>query len=85
MLVPFLSDKMLLDELEKDLVFLVERSPSAQAADIVAAISRVDALSRKHAHELHPRLLHFLQGRSYQKALALVRGERPQAGPCRGN
>ncbi len=75
---------MSVDELEKHLTFLVERSPSAQTSDIVAAIAELDAIAREHANQLHPRLLHFLQGRSYQKALALVRGERPQAGPCRG-
>lgn len=65
---------MVLEEAEQHLVFLVERAPEASADQIVAATTRLDALVREHRHALPPALLHYLQGRSYHKALAMLRG-----------
>jgi len=31
---------------------------------------------------IHPRLLHFLQNRSYQKALTWINGGEPERGTC---
>lgn len=41
---------------------------------ISAALTEVEALLAAHRGELHPRLVHFLEGRSYAKALAFLGG-----------
>jgi hypothetical protein len=66
---------------------------AAKAGDgpgISAALNEVEALHAEHGRELHPQLAHFLEGRSYAKALAWLGGEsgfgRPSSPPggCAG-
>lgn len=51
----------------------------ADGAALSAALSEVDSLCAMHRNALHPRLVHFLEGRSYAKALAWL-GEQPEFG-----
>lgn len=44
-----------------------------------AALGELDSLLVEHRGQLDPRLEHFLEGRSYAKALAWL-GERPEFG-----
>lgn len=44
-----------------------------------AALAELDGLLAEHRGQLDPRLEHFLEGRSYAKALAWL-GERPEFG-----
>lgn len=44
-----------------------------------AALAELDGLRAAHRGQLDPRLEHFLEGRSYAKALAWL-GERPEFG-----
>ena len=37
---------------------------------VSAALNEIEALLTAHRGELHPRLVHFLEGRSYAKAIA---------------
>ena len=41
---------------------------------ISAALTEVEALLAAHRNGLHPQLVHFLEGRSYAKALAYLGG-----------
>lgn len=41
---------------------------------VSAALNDVEALLTAHRRELHPQLVHFLEGRSYAKALAYLGG-----------
>lgn len=43
---------------------------NSDAAALSAALNEVEALLAQHGGELHPQLRHFLEGRSYAKALA---------------
>jgi len=59
---------------------------------ISAALNDVEALLAANRAALHPRLVHFLEGRSYAKALAFLGGEgdavgQPASPPggCGGN
>ena len=61
---------------------------AAKAGDgpgISAALNDVEALHAAHGRELHPQLAHFLEGRSYAKALAWLGGQsefgRPSSPP----
>lgn len=49
---------------------------------ISAALTEVESLLSVHRGELHPQLVHFLEGRSYAKALAWLGGESGFAQPA---
>lgn len=40
------------------------------------ALNELEALLASHRGELHPQLVHFLEGRSYAKALAFLGGDQ---------
>ena len=46
------------------------------------ALTELDALFAAHRAELHPQLVHFLEGRSYAKALLWLGGESEFAKPA---
>lgn len=58
---------------------------ASDGAGISGVLSELDGLLAAHRVELDPRLAHFLEGRSYAKALAWLGGEtdfgRPAAPP----
>lgn len=47
---------------------------NSDAATVSASLNEVEALLAAHRSELEPRLVHFLEGRSYAKALAWLGG-----------
>lgn len=47
---------------------------NSDAAAVSASLNEVEALLAAHRAELHPQLIHFLDGRSYAKALAWLGG-----------
>ena len=49
---------------------------------ISAALDQIEKLHRAHRAELHPQLAHFLEGRSYAKALAYLGGGGDSAKPA---
>lgn len=54
----------------------------ADGAGISAALTRLEQLLAAHRAELHPQLVHFLEGRSYAKALLWLGGESGFAKPA---
>ncbi len=59
---------------------------NSDGAALSAALNEVEGLLHAHRAELHPQLLHFLEGRSYAKALAWLGagdelGARPSSPP----
>jgi hypothetical protein len=55
---------------------------TADGPAVSAALSEVEALLAAHRTELHPRLVHFLEGRSYAKALAWLGADSDFAKPA---
>jgi hypothetical protein len=56
---------------------------NSDGAALSAALNEVEALLGSHRDELHPQLRHFLEGRSYAKALAwLGAGDELAARPA---
>lgn len=55
---------------------------NADGAGISAALSRLEELLARHRDELHPQLVHFLEGRSYAKALLWLGGQSGFAQPA---
>lgn len=54
---------------------------AADGAGISEALGTLEALLAAHRHALHPQLVHFLEGRSYAKALAYLGGQSGFAKP----
>jgi hypothetical protein len=67
-----------LEELLKTITGGKTRAP----AEIIQTLGKLDALLVEHAGNLPPRLQHFLEGRSYHKALAYLDGATPASGAC---
>ncbi|MBI2512960.1 MAG: hypothetical protein HYV96_13355 [Opitutae bacterium] len=55
---------------------------NADGAGISTALIRLESLLTAHRAELHPQLVHFLEGRSYAKALLWLGGESGFAKPA---
>lgn len=56
---------------------------NSDSGALSAALNEVEALLAVHRGELHPQLVHFLEGRSYAKALAwLGAGDELAARPA---
>ena len=69
-------------EIREALLALQTAIPQADGAAILAQTARLDELLAKHRAALPPQLAHFLERRSYAKALAWLGGETPAAGVC---
>lgn len=54
----------------------------ADGAGISTALVELDQLLVEHRESLHPQLVHFLEGRSYAKALAYLGGTSEFARPA---
>jgi hypothetical protein len=52
------------------------------AGELPMAIQALDKVLTERGNELPGRLRHFLENRSYQKALVLVEGGEPEKGTC---
>ena len=70
------------DEIRKALAALHAAIQRSDGAAILAQTARLDELLARHRADLHPQLAHFLERRSYAKALAWLGGETPAAGAC---
>jgi hypothetical protein len=55
---------------------------NSDGAAVSAALSEIEVLLPPHRGELHPQLVHFLEGRSYAKAFAWLGGESGFARPA---
>ena len=69
-------------EIQDALVALDAGIAKKDGAAIAAQTARLDELLARHRGALHPQLVHFLERRSYPKALAWLGGETPAAGTC---
>ena len=70
-----------MDEIENHLKKIVYPM-SAQKGSLSVAIKGLDQIVHKSSDELHPKLKHFLQNRSYEKALVWLNNGDPEKGTC---
>jgi hypothetical protein len=63
-----------LDLLKASLIDLVAGMKSADTPKMLQAMEQLDGLVAAHKNELDPRLAHFLERRSYAKALDFLGG-----------
>jgi hypothetical protein len=69
-------------EIQDALVALNAGIAKKDGAAIAAQTARLDDLLVRHRGALHPQLAHFLERRSYPKALQWLGGATPAAGTC---
>ena len=63
------------NQIRENLITIVEEAGSGDSARIISAAKELDTVARERGDELEPRLAHFLERRSYQKALEFLREE----------
>ncbi len=71
-------------EIKQALTLLLAGIKSSDGLTIAREMARLDEYAQLGAAGLHPQLLHFLQRRSYAKALMFLEGDVPPAGLCGG-
>ncbi|HXA15263.1 MAG TPA: hypothetical protein VNW23_09070 [Opitutaceae bacterium] len=69
-------------EIQEALLALNTGIARADGAAISAQTARLDELLARDRGRLHPQLAHFLERRSYAKALDWLGGTTPAAGTC---
>lgn len=71
--------------IKESLISLLDGIKRADRGSISAGMSRLDDLLEKGRGSLHPQLVHFLEKRSYPKALQFLGGDSAiPAGSCGG-
>jgi len=68
----------------KSCLQVITNPKDAKPGEFKQTLARLDEIVREQKLDLHPRLRHFLENRSYQKAVTWLRGETPEKGSCGG-
>lgn len=72
-------------EIKEALILLMESIKRSDGKSVAVQLGRLDGLLERGRGQLHPQLVHFLEGRSYAKAVAFLGGEGGiPVGNCRG-
>ena len=66
----------------KSCLLVITNPGSAQPGELVASLDRLDEVLKDPKHQLHPKLRHFLENRSYEKALLWLDDGVPEKGVC---
>ena len=61
---------------------LITNPKDAKPGELITELKSLDEMLNQNASNLDPRLRHFLQNRSYKKALIWLEGEEPEKGVC---
>ncbi len=71
-------------EIKGALIDLIEGMKATDTSRMIASMERLDEMVAQAGSRLDPRLRHFLERRSYAKALAVLSGDAPSApsGSC---
>ncbi len=72
----------LISQVQGALIDLVSGMKHPDTHKLLQSMERLDALLAAHREELDPRVAHFLERRSYAKALEFLAGGRPASGVC---
>ena len=68
----------------KSCLQVITNPKDAKPGEFKQTLARLDEIVREQKQDLHPRLRHFLENRSYQKAVTWFEGETPEKGSCGG-
>jgi hypothetical protein len=70
------------EEIKAALVSLFDGIARSNGDTVGAEMGRLDEIVKREKDSLSPQLAHFLERRSYAKALTWLGGEAPAAGSC---
>lgn len=78
-----LSEKMdeFMDEI-KSCLQIITNPKDAKPGEFRETLARLDILLVQEKENIHPRLRHFLEKRSYLKAVTWIEGGSPEKGIC---
>ncbi len=68
----------------KNCLQVITNPSEAKSGELGQSLQRLDEIILSSKDDLHPRLRHFLENRSYAKALIWLEGETPEKGVCGG-
>ncbi len=71
-------------EIKQSLISLLDGIKRSDGQVIASEMARLDDFAARGRTALHPQLVHFLERRSYAKALVFLEGDTPAAGLCGG-
>ena len=74
---------MFMEEI-KSCLQVITNPKDAKPGEFKQTLARLDEIVREQKQNLNPRLRHFLENRSYQKAVVWLAGETPEKGRCGG-
>jgi len=74
---------MFMEEI-KSCLQVITNPKDAKPGEFKQTLARLDEIVREQKQSLNPRLRHFLENRSYQKAVVWLAGETPEKGSCGG-
>ena len=66
----------------KNYLKIITNPIGAPKGSLIQALQKLDDILKDSANDLHPRLRHFLENRSYEKALIWIDGNEPEKGIC---
>ncbi len=72
----------LISQIQGSLIDLVAGMKHPDTHKMLQGMERLDSLLATHRDALDPRLAHFLERRSYAKALEFLTGGKPAGGVC---
>ena len=75
-------EKLLFMDEIKSCLQIITNPKDAKPEEFKQSLARLDTLLKDYEQLLHPRLRHFLENRSYQKAVTWLKGETPEKGSC---
>ena len=71
-------------EIKQSLIRLLDGIKAADGGVIAAEMAQLEDFAARGRASLHPQLVHFLDRRSYAKALVFLEGDTPSPGLCGG-
>ena len=77
-----LTEYLLLMEEIKGFLLTITNPKDVKEGELSHALKRLDELVGNTDSALDPKLRHYLQNRSYQKALLWIEGGSPEKGTC---
>lgn len=71
-------------QIKQSLIALMNGIKLSDGLVIAEEMARLEEMVGRGRAGLHPQLVHFIERRSYAKALMFLEGDTPQAGICGG-
>lgn len=71
----------MINEIRESLLAIISPNDK-EDTDLIGTLRKLDEVVQQNGKELNPRLRHFLENRSYEKALLWIDGGEPEKGVC---